>query len=64
MSRRKIQQDAGVERAKAYKSMDQNKAQEAIWEAFEALTNSGISVGVKAEQILNERNNIKQQLPK
>lgn len=64
MSRRNLEFNIDNLRRKAYKDLNTDLIEEAMWEAFESLSEQGVNIGHKAKNILNERKIIKQKLPK
>lgn len=64
MPRRDLDFDMDDLRRTAYKDLNDDTAEEAIWEAFESLSEQGVNIGPKARAILNKRQKIKQKLPK
>jgi hypothetical protein len=64
MSRRKIKRDTSEVRKLAYKSIDDNEVQEAMWEAMQLIKEQGIDVGEKANAVLKQRAEIKARLKK
>lgn len=65
MSHRSIQRDPIAARKDQYKSLEQSgEQQEAIMDAFEALSVQGIDLGAKMKDILQKRAGIKRRNPK
>lgn len=64
MSHRSLDVDPIAVRRDKYASISSNLTNEAIWEALALLHAQGIDIGTKAETVLDQRDAIKQELPK
>ena len=65
MSQRKITRDPITCRQENYELLAQDVClDEAVWEALACLKDQGIDIGVKATQVLERRQRIKQAIPK
>ena len=64
MSSRKIKRIPLEERRKEYVKLENGEAQEALWEALDALRAQGIFIGGKAQAVLNKRAAIKTKFSK
>lgn len=65
MSHRSLNQDPIESRKTAYQALEvSGEAQEAIFEAFQALADQGYDLGAKMAAVLGQRSSIKQTRPK
>jgi hypothetical protein len=64
MSQRNLNLSFTKHRADAYRDLAQNEVNEALWEALQILKTNGLDIGLKADAVLANRDQIKLNIPK